>query len=204
MIARLEGLLADKSASCVVVMSGGVGYEVFIPLSTFYDLPEEGAPVDLYIRTVVRDDAIELFGFLTRGEKEAFLILNSVSKIGPRLALNILSGISPAELIQAVGSKDVARLSSVPGVGAKTAERLILELKDKVARLTALAGPAEPPAEPEGLDDVGRDVASALVNLGYKAAEAEKAVAWAQTRAEADQIDLAGMLRLSLKRLRKA
>lgn len=202
MIARLKGKIEDKSADSVVVMSGGVGYQVFIPLSTFYDLPEEGAEVCLWVRTVVRDDSIDLFGFLTPQEREAFLILNSVSKIGPRLALNILSGISPAELVRAVGAKDVARLSSVPGVGAKTAERLILELKDKAARLAAALPGVEPGAEAIPMDEVGRDVISALMNLGYRKAEAQRAYAAAQ--AEAGSSDLAGLLRSSLSKLRKA
>ena len=205
MIARLRGVLADKSPAAAVVMAGGVGYEVQIPLSTYYDLPEEGETVTLYIKTVVRDDAIELFGFLTPAEKEAFILLNTVSKIGPRLALGILSGIGPAELVRAVSSRDLARLSSVPGVGAKTAERLVLELKEKVSRLAAVAGDAKDEAAPELLDDAAQDAVSALLNLGYSRPEAQKAVARAKREAEdrGGEADLAALIRLSLAKLRK-
>ena len=146
MISRLEGFIQEKDAASMTVMTGGVGFEVFIPLSTYYQLPEDGERVVLHIKTVVRDDAIELFGFLSREEKEAFLLLTSVSRIGPRLAVSVLSGISPAELVEALNTKNAARLSSVPGVGVKTAERLILELKDKTARLAELVPRGRPPA----------------------------------------------------------
>ncbi|MBU2550548.1 MAG: Holliday junction branch migration protein RuvA [Proteobacteria bacterium] len=203
MIARLKGTLAEKTAAAVVVMTGGVGYRVHVPLSTFYELPEEGAEVDLRVRTVVREDAIELFGFMTSAEKEVFGLLNSVSKIGPKLALNILSGISPAELVQAVSQKDLGRLSRVPGVGTKTAERLVLELKDKLPQLAALAPVSAPAAGMAELDDIGRDLVSALINLGYSRNEAQKAVTAARAEADCQGDDLAGLLRLSLKRLQK-
>jgi len=202
-IARLKGTLAEKTAAAVVVMTGGVGYRVHVPLSTFYELPEEGAEVDLRVRTVVREDAIELFGFMTSAEKEVFGLLNSVSKIGPKLALNILSGISPAELVQAVSQKDLGRLSRVPGVGTKTAERLVLELKDKLPQLAALAPVSAPAAGMAELDDIGRDLVSALINLGYSRNEAQKAVTAARAEADCQGDDLAGLLRLSLKRLQK-
>ena len=150
-------------------MAGGVGYEAHVPLSTFYELPDPGQDVELFIKTVVREDAIELFGFMTRVEKEAFILLNTVSKVGPRLAMNILSGIAPAELVSAVGHKNVARLNSVPGVGAKTAERLVVELKDKISALAALAGTAPSAiSEPEPLDDTGQDVVSRLAEPGIQ------------------------------------
>jgi Holliday junction DNA helicase RuvA len=204
MIARLQGTLEEKTASVVVIMAGGVGYEAHVPLSTFYELPDPGQDVELYIKTVVRDDAIELFGFMTRAEKEAFILLNTVSKVGPRLALNILSGIAPPELVSAVGQKNVARLSSVPGVGAKTAERLVVELKDKISALAALAGTAPSDiSEPEPLDDTGQDVVSALLNLGYSRNEAQKAVSRVMALPDADNADLSALIRLSLKQLRK-
>ncbi len=203
MIAFLKGELKDKTASSVVVMTGGVGYELFIPLSTFYALPEEKKEVSLHVQTVVREDAMHLFGFLTRAEKETFLLLNAVSKIGPRLALNILSGISPAELVRAVRKRDVARLNAIPGVGVKTAERLLVELKDKVSRLAAEVPEEDFPAAPETVDQTGLDVISALLNLGYRRSEAEKALRLA--RAEAgDGADLSDLLRASLKKLQKA
>ena len=203
MIARLKGVLADRGAGSIIVMAGGVGYEVFIPLSTFYELPDEGREVELYIKTVVRDDAIELFGFLTSSEKEAFLILTSVSKVGPRLALNVLSGISPAELADAVSSKNVARLSKTPGIGPKTAERLMVELKDKVVRLAASSTPPKASREEEDLDQIGQDVVSALINLGYSKTEAQKAVARAMADAGDSPGDLSSLLRSSLKKLQK-
>ncbi|MBW1709975.1 MAG: Holliday junction branch migration protein RuvA [Deltaproteobacteria bacterium] len=203
MIAFLTGELKEKSASSVIIMTGGVGYEVFIPLSTFYALPEEEEGVSLHVQTIVREDSMQLFGFLTLAEKEAFLVLNAVSKIGPKLALNILCGISPGELVQAILNRDVARLNSVPGVGTKTAERLIVELKDKVAQLAASAPDEALAAAPETTDQIGLDVISALVNLGYRRPEAEKALRAA--RAETGEgIDLSGLLRLSLKKLQKA
>jgi len=203
MIAFIEGQLFQKSPASVVVMTGGVGYELFLPLSSFYELPDEGADIHFYVKTVVREDDLQLFGFLTRAEKEAFLLLNSVSKIGPRLALNILSGISPGELVGAINQKNIARLSSIAGVGAKTAERLILELKDKVARLAAHTSETTPQEEPPPLDQVDLDVVSALTNLGYRRQEAEKAVTTA--RAETGEAaELTGLLRRSLKKLQKA
>lgn len=205
MISRIKGILVEKDAARVEIMAGGVGYEIFIPVSTFYDLPETGQEATLFIKTVVREDAFELFGFLTALEKQTFLILNSVSKVGPRLALNILSGLSPAELIQAVRTKNVARLSGAPGVGPKTAERLVLELKDKIAKLAAptVSESPEQPVPAEG-DALSQDVLSALLNLGYSRSEAEKACAAALEEVGGDECDLAALLRLSLKRLRKA
>jgi holliday junction DNA helicase RuvA len=203
-IARLRGLLAEKGASRVVIMAGGVGYEVFVPLTTFYELPEEGGEVDLFVRTVVRDDAIELFGFKTPAEKEMFLLLNTISKIGPRLALAILSGINPGGLAEAVVTKNVGRLNAIPGVGAKTAERIIVELKDKVVHLATLPGAVTDGLQEGGLDEVGRDVVSALLNLGYNRNEAEKAVYKSQGENNDQSQDLAGLLRLSLKKLQKA
>lgn len=204
MISRLQGSIQGKDAASVTVMTGGVGFEVFIPLSTYYQLPEDGETVALHIKTVVRDDAIELFGFLSREEKEAFLLLTSVSRIGPRLAVSVLSGISPAELVEAINTKNAARLSSVPGVGIKTAERLILELKDKTARLAELVPPGRPLVEERPLDDVGRDIVSALQNLGYTKAQAEKAMSEVRSEAPEEDRDLSNLLRLSLKRLQKA
>jgi Holliday junction DNA helicase RuvA len=198
MIAYLEGPLKKKAATSIVVLTGGVGYEIFIPLSTFYELPEEGERVCLHVSTVVRDDAIQLFGFLSPAEKEIFLLLTSVSKIGPKLALNLLSGIRPQELVPAVLSRDVVRLSAVPGVGVKTAERIILELKDKMQSLSLAIGAAAADRPP--LKDVDQDVVSALLNLGYRRAEAEQAVLAARARAP-ERPTLSELLRLSLKML---
>ncbi|MBW2621715.1 MAG: Holliday junction branch migration protein RuvA [Deltaproteobacteria bacterium] len=202
MIAYMQGPLKYKSADSIIIMAEGVGYELHIPLSTFYALADEGNVVSLHVKTVVREDSIELFGFLSRAEKEAFLLLNSVSKIGPRLSLNILSGINPAELIQAVSQKNVARLTAISGVGAKTAERLILELKEKISQLASLVPLDFPMETPAILDEAGQDVISALLNLGYRQAEAERALSAARTEA-GQGADLSGLLRLSLKRLQR-
>lgn len=176
MIARLTGRLIMKSTDTAVVDVGGVGYEVLIPLSTFYKLPEPEEPVALSVHTYLKDDAIQLYGFLTQDEKEAFQLLITVTGIGPRLARNILSGIAPAELLSSITEGNRVRLSSIPGIGAKTAERLLLELKDKAreAMLKLAAQPAG--AHAHARDTKTADVVSALTNLGYKPSQAEDAV----------------------------
>ncbi|MFQ5736410.1 MAG: Holliday junction branch migration protein RuvA [Thermodesulfobacteriota bacterium] len=181
MIAHLTGRLAVKTTESVVLDVGGVGYEVFIPLSTFYDLPEPGSTVSLNVYTHLRDDAIQLYGFTTSEEKSLFQLLISVSGIGPKVARNILSGIGPEELAGAIASSDKARLSTIPGIGGKSAERLILELKDKVRRLVApVEGSGSTGAAGDG-GGVVNDVLSALDNLGYKAALSGEAVKKART-----------------------
>ena len=177
MIALLRGELAYKSVDHVIVDTGGVGYRVFIPLSTFYALPDTGE-VRLQVHTHVREDALLLFGFATSGEKEMFGLLIGISGIGPKVALNILSHIPVAELQGAVLTGDVKRLSTLPGIGKKTAERLVLELKDKLGPATMAAGlPATTAtATARGHSDPLIDVLSALVNLGYKEPQARKAL----------------------------
>lgn len=181
MIAQIRGRLAVKEPHRIVVDVNGVGYLLFIPLSTFYRLPEVPGEVSLYTHTHVRDDAIQLFGFHTRDEQALFELLQGVSGIGPRLATNILSGISVDELAPALSEGDLARLRAVPGVGKKLAERLVVELREKVTTLrrppaTATASPA--PAADRALDDV----VSALVNLGCQRKEAAKAAEAARQR----------------------
>jgi Holliday junction DNA helicase RuvA len=171
LIARLKGTLVEKSPSRIVVDVGGVGYDVLVPLSTFYGLGEAGAPVSLRVHTHVREDVIALYGFASSLEQDLFERLIAISGIGPKLALAVLSGIDSAELVRAIRTQDVARLTRIPGVGKKTAERIGLELKD---RLPHTAGPAAEVA-PDG-DGVRADLLSALTNLGYKGAVAEKAV----------------------------
>jgi holliday junction DNA helicase RuvA len=171
MIGRLAGRLAEKSTDHVILDVAGVGYLVHIPLSTFYDLPDEGQPAALLVHTHVREDALTLYGFLSAREKELFSLLIGVSGIGPRVALTVLSGIPPTELIDALARQDLRRLTAIPGVGKKTAERMVLELKDRVLRLSEPVSAAEP-------QDIGaeaEDVASALVNLGYRKGDAERA-----------------------------
>lgn len=150
----------------------GVGYRVTIPVSTFYRLGEEGSEVSLLTHTHVREDALALFGFLTAGEQDLFEKLISVAGVGPKLAINVLSGIEAPDLVSALKSSDVARLVRIPGVGKKTAERLILELKDKMPPPGAAAAAATPPPQSAARDDL----VSALVHLGYSRPEAERGV----------------------------
>jgi len=172
-IAQISGTLAQKVPGEIVVDVVGVGYQIFIPLNVFYRVPEIGAPVSLQIHTHVRDDALQLFGFQDLAEKQIFLLLISVSGIGPKLAVNILSGIPAEDLARALKVGDQARLVAIPGVGRKLAERMIVELKDKLATLST-AGVESP--KPEIGSQVMQDAVSALVNLGYKRPEAEKTV----------------------------
>ena len=192
MIARLTGKLAVKNPDEVLLDVGGVGYQVFIPLSTFYELPERGDALTLQIYTVIRENAFELFGFLSAKEKEVFKLLLSVTKIGPKLAQNILSGVSCDDLTAAIASGDIIKLRGIPGIGQKTAERIILELKDKVPKAQAAGQEAALPGE---LFD---DALSALLNLGYKRPNAERAVKRAINEAGRDT-HLEEVIRLSLK-----
>lgn len=175
MIARLNGILIQKSVSHCVVDVHGAGYRVVVPLSTFYELPEAGSPVVLQIHTHVREDAISLYGFHSEEERGVFELMISVSGIGPKLAVNILSGISAGEWIRAIAMEDVKRLTGIPGVGRKTAERMILELKDKAVKLGSAEAPAGEMAFRTG-EQVKEDALSALVNLGYKGAMAKDVV----------------------------
>jgi holliday junction DNA helicase RuvA len=170
-IAHLRGRLLRKTPQEVVVEAGGVGYRVAIPVSTFYRLGEEGAEVSLRVHTHVREDALALFGFLTAHEQEVFERLIQVAGVGPKLAVNILSGIEAAELASALRGSDLARLTRIPGVGKKTAERLVVELKDKMP--PAVAPEAE--ETPAGATPK-EDLLSALAHLGYSRAEAERGV----------------------------
>lgn len=173
MIAQIRGRLAVKEPHRVVVDVNGVGYLVCVPLSTFYRLPEVPGEVFLHTHTHVRDDAIQLFGFHTQDEQALFELLQGVTGIGPRLATNILSGISVEELVSALSEGDLARLRAVPGVGKKLAERLVVELREKVA---TLRGPqrAAPTTALGPEDRAVDDVVSALVNLGWNRKEAAK------------------------------
>lgn len=184
MIASLSGRLADKQPNRLVIDVGGVGYEVFVPLSTFYRVGEVGSDVAVRVHTHVREDVIALYGFGTGFEQQIFERLIGVSGIGPRLALTVLSGIEPADFVRAVEGADVARLTTIPGVGKKTAERMCLELKD---RLPSSGLPEPEPAAGETVPppDLRRDLLSALLNLGYHRPLAEKAVDRALKRADA-------------------
>jgi|TARA_B100001964_G_scaffold78525_1_gene88808 Holliday junction DNA helicase RuvA len=174
-IAALEGRLAEKHPSRIVVDVQGVGYEVHVPLSTFYELGEPGSDVSLRIHTHVREETLALFGFSSTLELQLFERLISVNGIGPRLALTALSGIEPPELVRSVRQGDVARLTGIPGVGKKTAERMVIELRDNLPNI--ISAEAESASSVKGeADDLRGDVLSALLNLGYHRQLAEKAI----------------------------
>jgi Holliday junction DNA helicase RuvA len=184
MIAHLSGTLLTKAPQSVIIDNGGIGYEVIVPLSTFYALPEKDGRVSLHIYTHVREDALMLFGFYTPLEKEIFTMLISVSGIGPKLATNILSGIGPEQLLEAMAQGNAGRMQSIPGIGKKTSQRIALELRERALKLKGTLEPLPPqtvlPVE-EGMLD---DAASALVNLGYSAKSARDAVEKARSRLE--------------------
>lgn len=167
MIARISGTLVHKSPAYLIVDAHGVGYRIFIPLTTFYDIPELGQPVTLNVHTQVKQDGINLFGFYTAAEREIFQLLLAVNGIGPKLALNVLSGIAAGELIRALSEGNLKRLVSVPGVGKKMAERIILELRDKAVKLLAQDLTPQVRRDLPGTD-LREDALSALINLGYK------------------------------------
>ena len=175
MIAALEGRLTEKHPSRIVVDVQGVGYEVHVPLSTFYELGEPGSDVSLRIHTHVREETLALFGFASTLELQLFERLISVNGIGPRLALTALSGIEPPELVRSVRQGDVARLTGIPGVGKKTAERMVVELRDNLPNIAS--ADTVPASLIKGeADDLRGDVLSALLNLGYHRQLAEKAI----------------------------
>ena len=176
MIALLTGKLAYKAPDYIILDVNGVGYRVQIPFSTYYTLPAEGSAVSLQIHTSVKEDAINLYGFRTQQEKELFQLLIGVSGVGPKLANGILSNSEPSELADSLLRGDLARLSAIPGIGKKTAERLVLELKEKIKKL-GLAQPVSPGAAPTvAKQEIREDVLSALINLGYKESVVQKAL----------------------------
>ena len=174
MIGFLRGRIADKQPNKLIIDVQGVGYEVTVPLSTFYDAGDQGAEITLRIYTHVREDALQLYGFLTDLERQLFERLIGISGIGPKLAIAVLSGMDARELVLAVQRADVARLTSIPGIGRKTAERIVLELKDRLAAVLVPAGTTPVAASPA--DKLRDDLLSALQNLGYHRPLAEKAV----------------------------
>ena len=199
MIGHLRGQLAEKRPSQVIVDVGGVGYQVAVPLSTFYALGELRENVTLLIHTHLREDSIALYGFLTAREKQLFELLLSASGVGPVLALKILSGMSVDELVPAIRKGDLPRLTRIPGVGRKTAERIVVELRDKLAAM-------ETPEPERGAAREGTqleaDVVSVLINLGYDSRTAEKAVKDAQSSQESGpDASFEALLRASLQQL---
>lgn len=203
MIAFLSGKLLEKQANSVIVDVGGVGYEVSIPLSTFYELGEVGAEVQLRIYTNVREDAIQLFGFKTARERDLYLKLISVQGIGAKSGIAMLSGMNADEIIAAIRTENLAKLTAIPGVGRKTAERLVIELRDKVNELAAGVSAETSMAAVAGVggDSVFDDALSALVNLGYQKNAAEKALQ--QVRQEGTEHSVQKLLRAALQRLAK-
>ena len=175
MIASIAGVLISKSPNSIIVDVHGVGYQVFIPLSTFYRLPELSKPVTLHTYTHVREDALQLYGFFHQEEKAVFLLLLGISGIGPKLAVNILSGLPLAEFVAAVRQGDEAKLGSIPGVGPKTAARLALELKEKIQGVVPMEAAVGDRAKAQDSKKM-EDAVSALVNLGYKTPQAKEAV----------------------------
>ena len=197
MIGLLRGQLVKRDPAHVIVEVNGVGYRVFVPLSTYYRLPDEGIEVLLHTVTYLREDALHLYGFITERERALFDLLRGVTGIGPRLAINILSGITAEELAAAIGRADLVRLSAIPGVGRKTSERIVLELKEKILPLLEQAV-----AAPEGdrSEEVLQDVVSALLNLGYNRSAASKAAAKALHTVDGDQ-DFEMVIRQALRLL---
>ena len=206
MIAHLSGTLLSKQATSLVLDVGGVGYEVSIPLSTFYELEDIGSKVQLRIYTQVREDTLQLYGFRTIRERELFMRLISVSGIGPSVGIKLLSGMSADEMIASIRTNNLARLTLIPGVGRKTAERLVVELRDKIASLSSPAleeefGPVPGVPSTPSEDAVRSDALSALVNLGYQRSAAEKAIN--AVLGEEGELTVESILRRSLRRLAK-
>ncbi|HEY0003666.1 MAG TPA: Holliday junction branch migration protein RuvA [Pyrinomonadaceae bacterium] len=204
MIAHLSGKLLAKQATTVIIDVGGIGYEVAIPLSTFYDMEDPGASISLRIYTHVREDALQLFGFRTARERELFQQLISVSGIGPKLGITMLSGMSADEIIASIRTNNLARLTSIPGIGRKTAERLVIELRDKIAALSSPAleeefAPTMTGSAPTTEESMRDDALSALLNLGYQKASAEKSITTAMQ--EGGELSVELILRRSLRTL---
>ena len=205
MIAHLSGTLLAKQATSVILDVGGVGYEVTIPVTTFYDLEEIGGQVSLRIYTHIREDVLQLYGFRTARERELFMLLISVSGIGPKSGIAMLSGMSADEIITALRTNNLARLTSIPGGGRKTAERLVIELRDRMAALSSPALEEELAARAKGAppseDALREDTLSALLNLGYQKPAAEKALTQAVT--DGGELTVELLLRRSLRLLSK-
>ena len=191
MIGRIQGILVEKNFPQVIVACNGVGYEIDVPMSTFYPLPRTGEEVTLLTHLVVREDAHLLYGFVTAGERAAFRQLLRISGVGPKVALSVLSGMSVDDLAAAVTAEDSARLTRIPGIGKKTAERLVLELRDKLPKTISVARSADAAA-------AGADVLNALLALGYNEREAVTAVKQVPT-----QLQLPDAIRHALKHLAK-
>jgi Holliday junction DNA helicase RuvA len=201
MIGFLSGKILEKDANTLIVDVGGVGYEVTIPLSTFYELGEIGSDVQLRIFTHVREDALQLFGFKTSRERDIYLKLISVQGIGAKSGIAMLSGMNADEIVAAIRTNNLVRLTSIPGVGKKTAERIVIELRDKIGGLSAAASASSGSASDERPDTVFDDALSALVNLGYQRNAAEKALQDASK--DGAELSVQKLLRAALQKLAK-
>ena len=204
MIAHLSGTLLSKNPNSVIVDVSGVGYEVNIPVSTFYELEDTGTNVKLRIYTHVKEDALQLYGFKTARERELFINFISVSGIGPKIGIALLSGMSADELISSIKTNNLARLTLIPGVGKKTAERLIVDLREKMTALSAAQGEEDTGARPEAADATTEDsvrsqALSGLMNLGYQRSAAEKAIDVALS--EGGDVSVESVLKRSLRKL---
>ena len=203
MIGFLSGTIHEKDANTVIVDVQGVGYEVTIPLSTFYELGDIGSEIKLRIFTHVREDSLQLFGFKTTRERDLFLKLLGVQGIGAKLGIGMLSGMSADEIVAAIRTDNIARLTSIPGVGRKTAERMVIELRDKIGELSlgAAAGASAATGISTGKDTVFDDALSALINLGYQRNAAEKALQ--ESARDGTEMTVQKLLRAALQRLAK-
>jgi Holliday junction DNA helicase RuvA len=202
MIASLSGTLSFKTPQEAVISVQGVGYQVFIALSTFFSLPDINSSVQVFVSTHVRNDTIQLFGFATLEEKQAFSLLTTISGVGPKLALSALSTLSVPDLCKAIESGDIEILGSIPGIGKKSASRIVLELKDKTHRImiSDTQKPSTSPIEPTTF--LQEEASSALINLGYRAPEVKKAINLAIAKMD-ETYELEDLIRTTLKELAK-
>jgi len=202
MIAALSGILSSKTPQDAIISVQGVGYQVFIALSTFFTLPEINSSVQVFVSTHWRNDTIQLFGFATTEEKQAFSLLTTISGVGPKLALSALSTLSVADLCTAIESGDIETLGSIPGVGKKSASRIVLELKDKTNRIVISGNQKSSSAQIEPTNFLQEEASSALINLGYRAPEVKKAMDLAIAKI-GETYELEDLIRTTLKELAK-
>ena len=202
MIALLSGTLSSKTPQEAVISAQGVGYHVFIALSTFFNLPDINSTVQVFVSTHIRNDTIQLFGFATTEEKQAFSLLTTISGVGPKLALSALSTLSVPDLCTAIESGDIETLGSIPGVGKKSASRMVLELKDKTNRIGISGAQKSSTTSIEPTNFLQEEAASALINLGYRAPEVKKAINLAITKI-GETYELEDLIRTTLKELAK-
>ncbi len=202
MIASLSGTLTAKTPQDAIISVQGVGYQIFIALSTYFTLPDINATVQVFVSTHIRNDTIQLFGFATTEEKHAFSLLTTISGVGPKLALSALSTLSVTDLCTAIESSDIETLGSIPGVGKKSASRMVLELKDKTTRIMISDSQQPSTSSTEPTNFLQDEAASALINLGYRTPEVNKAINLALTKME-ETYELEDLIRTTLKELAK-